>query len=183
MSTATPMPVDVTLTIGLDTEIGRVDYQQINEDGDHDGGKPFTVLDAIIQSASRQLVERVVKDIEPWGGLKRALIELSQTVAAARVEARIEEVINNYFKPTNEFGEQVGEWTSLREQIAKEIQRQLTRTHRGDGATAFDGAVKHVVADLVAKELKADIDAAKAQLREELAASAGQAAAKMLGVG
>jgi hypothetical protein len=143
-------------------------YLCSGEDGPEYG--PVTLYDAIIGAASAQLV----------GAGQKALVELVRETmlesVQREVDARLPAIIEAAFAEEVEMGDGFSSRkVSLRQVIGERVKSECAHSRDGYGhRTVLDEVMRKQVDSALHGELKADVDAAKAQLRAALQAKAAE---------
>lgn len=157
--------VTVSFRLGLDDAVG----------GYEDAP---TVRELIIREAARQLLAGD-KD-----AIRRAAIDGIREVAAEEARAAAREIVETPIRPVDRYGDPRGEPVTLRAFIGDEIKRELRLT---TDRSAFDSrsstltkVIQGEVSSVVAKELKAALDEAKAAVGKALRDAAAKAMAERL---
>jgi hypothetical protein len=161
--------------IDLDSVIG----EQIEEvgPGEYEGGN-LTLRQAVVQEVARQIVARD-RSIDTYHAVAKAREDLIREALTPIVE----EALASPVQLTNSFGEVRGEPVTMRSLVIETARKMLTakvdsngrpdRYASSDRSTTWASwLVEKQVREVFAQELQAELDAAKAMLREQLQAVA-----------
>jgi hypothetical protein len=150
-----------------------------DEDGDPAGRN--TLTDAIIDEAARKLVNSLVSQREVTDKMNQKINEMIDERVAGMVEAAFEQPVQR----TTRWGERQGEPTTVREIIREAIEKYLNAPARGrDGYTRdpknLTELVEDAVRDAMNRDLKATVEAAKANVHNTVTKKALEAAVAVL---
>lgn len=152
-----PDGVEITATIHLDPIGDRYD-----EDGNPVG--PRSIMDAVVDSAARQLIKSYA-DYDFRRQLVERVARLRDEEIRAYIVPMIREAMNGTLQKTNEYGEPRGEPVSLTAVIMDEVKKALT-LNTGNSFRSERSALTNVMREhidmVITRELKAEVDAAKA---------------------
>jgi hypothetical protein len=172
------------LTVTWDTVIGA----RQTDSGDYDeppAYEPVSLGEAVTDALAAQLRSQIDKQAEEIR--LRAYREMSQHIADVRTEvireqvtAMVREQLTKPIQKTNSWGEATGDPTTLTDLITKEVRDYLQEKapRRGYSDREREGGLLQLlrvaVTDAMQKELKAEIEKARAAVRAEVAAKAGE---------
>lgn len=175
-------PVEITLTLDLDAHLS----QHIGYDEDGEPIQQATELeDVLIGLAANKMVERLVSQRGNWDGAVRDRVNrVRDEVIVERVTPLIDEALAAAVQPTNRFGEPAAEPTTLRSVIVREATAWLTKPS-GDGfARDRKSNIARIIGEEVDRafnrELKAAIDAAKAEVSAAVQAKGAEVLAQTI---
>lgn len=168
------MEITVNVTgVDLDSVVGE-EGVRYDGDGDLAPGGPITLRAAVVREVARQLVEEHGKSYE----LGRVVGEIRGDLIREALAPVVQAALDKPVQRTNGFGEVQGEPTSMRLLLVDEARKLLNaRVDSSGRPTQYQGDqkstyVRWLVADMVREafgaELKAELDAAKAELRATL---------------
>lgn len=168
------LKIDVAFPLTLDTEItGR--YRQTGED--EYARTEVTLLDLIVEETARQFLQSATS--EERRAVRTMVSDRMTTLIDARIAPMIEEAFAAPIMQTNQYGEPTGKTATLRELVIAEAQRVMTRkTDRyNNNPNPLDAAVKAITVKVFSDELAAEVNAAKATIREHMTTTAAAALA------
>lgn len=132
-----------------------------------------SLRDLIVKRASAQLLEHVQKEGNAWPTLRGRVEKMRDDEIRAALLPVIGQAVAEAVQPTNTFGEPRGEPVTLRGLIVKEAREQLKQSGRDRrhpssdrrGATLLEHVIAHEVEGALGKELRAELEAAKADVK------------------
>lgn len=169
-------PVTLELTLDLDRYLIRSHYL---DDNGEEHGEPSTLETLVLDEAARQVVASLPREIR--AGLTQRVTEIRNDLIRDLARPIIMEALSTPLQRTNTYGEKIAGETTIREIIVTETQAWLTGRQRSGSTTTVTNVqalIREEVAAALKKELTAEIDAAKAEVR---AAVKDQAAALLAG--
>lgn len=176
------------VTIGLDTPVE--DIRRWSGDPEDPEPEPAqTIRDVIVERAASMLAHSS-RDLNRK--VQERAMQMVEEGMRARVDALIEETLTNPVRKTNDWGEPVGEPTTLRAMVLKEAQGWLTRQpsrdgsrYRSDDATKASAAelVQKTVDEVMSRELAEQVKAAKAEVQKRVQTTAAGVIAKAVSDG
>lgn len=181
-------PTTITIELNLDDHLAR--HLGYDEDGEHVQG-PMTVEDLVLGLVAQKLVRNVVdraagKGRDGWyDSLGRKVAEIRDTLIAEQLEPLVREALEGEYRATNGFGEPVGQPTTLRSVIAKQVDDWLNSrdgdTYRNPKRlTRLSALVAEQVDKAMTKELSAAVADAKAQVVAAVKAKGAEVLAKTI---
>lgn len=181
--TTEPMTINVELGLTLDTP---VDYRHRQVGEEEWATRPVSLIEAILDRAALHLVDQLAK-APTYRGWKEVVHDRILSAIDERVTPILDEAFAAPLPLTNGFGEPTGKTTTLRELIVAEAHKQLkVNAGRLDGKTPLMKVLEEVTERALTADLKAEVDAAKEQLRAAMkdaaAAVLGSAMAKAQGL-
>jgi hypothetical protein len=164
------MAEPITLTIDLDLDQHLVRFTGYDEDGE-ERTAPQTLEDVVIGQVVSTLVAMAVRDEHSgYRDLRKRVEEVTREEITAAVRPMVAEALEGPIRRTNSYGEVLDRNpTTLRDMIFEQVTTALTKGSRQD---TYGRQSKSVLSDLVqehverilAKELKGEIDKAKAEV-------------------
>lgn len=156
-----PDGVEITATINMTPGFSRV--------GDDDSASgPTTIQDAIVYEAARIALKRGDWDSTDAEGRRRLrdrITAIRDEEIRAYITPMIREAMNSTLQKTNEYGEPRGEPVSITAVIMDEVKKALT-LNTGNSFRSERSALTNVMREhidtVITRELKAEVDAAKA---------------------
>jgi hypothetical protein len=166
------MKIDVQVSeVTLDSKLGDRPMSD-GDDGYHT--EPFTLGDAVIQEVARQLIAAYGRSYD----MQRVVTEIRGDLIREHLGPVVQAAIDAPAQRTNRFGEVQGGPVSMRELLVDEARKVLNARVDSSGrpaAYASDGKnsyLEHVITravrDVFDGEMKAELDRARAELRETL---------------
>ena len=178
-------PIQVEVTLDLDKHI-HATYRQVSED-DYEP-VPATLESLVLDEAARQLLRQLTAG-ERWNDettakneLRGRVREITDGEIRARIVPLIDEALAASIRQTNTFGEPTGPATTLRDLILEEVKAAVKEITAPAGRDGYGSRKPSVLADLVAqevgaaftKEVKAELDKAKAEVLEAVRAKGAE---------
>jgi hypothetical protein len=156
-----PDGVEITATIHLTPG-----YSHVDDEGN--GSSPVTIQDAIVYEAARIALKRGDWDSTDAEGRRRLrdrITAIRDEEIRAYITPMIREAMNSTLQKTNEYGEPRGEPVSVTAVIMDEVRKALTinsnSTYRNE-RSALTNVMREHIDVVITRELKAEVDAAKA---------------------
>jgi hypothetical protein len=176
-------PTEITLSLDLDQYIA-------NHVGYDPAGEPVsqsaTVEDLILDLAAEKMLHRAVlkNSDDTYGGLRKRIADLRDALIDEQLAPLVTEALNGEFRKTNSYGEPTGEPTTLRDEIARQVNAWLT-TKAGDsynrtGLTRLQQIVAAEVDKAMVKDLSGVIAAAKAEVTAAVQAKGAEVLAQTI---
>lgn len=180
MSTSEPQHAPI-LTVTWDTVIG----SRMTDSGSYDeppAYEPVNLGELVVAG----LVDRLAGDIkrDADSGRYHSAVTEARGAATEAIKAEatsmVRDALTGTFQPMNQWGEKNGQPTTLRDLVMTEVQKFLDEKPPRNGYNdrerpgGLRELLRHEVAELMRKELKAEIDKAKALVRNEVAAKAAE---------
>lgn len=160
-------PMVFTLSLDLDNHLAR--HIGYDDDGDPIEG-PTTVEDLVLQMAADRLVRQVMREGYDWrGDLRKRVNSIRDEVIAEKLRPDIEAAFAGPIQKTNNYGDPVGEPTTLREVVVGRVEEWLKSSDRDSfrnpkGLTKPQQLIAEEVDRVLAREMKDAIAAAKAEV-------------------
>lgn len=150
----------------------------------HDGepsAEPMKVIDAIVQEAARQVVDRTI-DYDFKREIQKAVNRNLDTEIFARLQPLLDKAFNRQFQQTNEFGEPIGDNKTLSEIIAAKADKELklNSRERGVGYGATESMLTKLIRDEVEHRLRTELTAVVAEAKKEVIAAVQAEGGKVL---
>lgn len=171
------MPTTLTLTLDWTPILRRA---RETPDGDWID-EPVTIEEVLLDAAVDRVVDRL--DAEIMRGLAQRARQIRDEVIREEIEPLIREALSGPIMRTNSYGEPIsGSETTLRDVIMDHARRALTLQPQGSRSTydlpAATKVLREQVDLVVTKEVKAIVDAVKAETYERIRAAAADQIAK-----
>lgn len=167
------------LTVTWDTVIGSRNVGWDPATGPE--SEPVALGDLVVNGLVDRLTAEIKSDAEPYRGAVSVAREAIAAAAKDEATALVREALSGRIQRTDNWGDPQGEPTTLRDLIRGEIQAFLgekpPRPGYNDTPGPFRQLLKVEVQDALAKELREEIRAARAQV----AAAVRERAAEILG--
>lgn len=160
-------PIEVTLSIDLDKHLAK--HIGYDEEGDPIQS-PSTVEDVVLGLVADKLVATLFREGYDWrGNLTRRVASIRDEQIAAAVRPDVEAALAGTVQKTNSYGDPVGEPTTMRDLIVARVDEWLKSSDRDSfrnpkGLTKPQAIIAEQVDKVLAKEMKAAVDAAKAEV-------------------
>jgi hypothetical protein len=155
--------VEITATINLNAG-----YQHVDDEGN--GRGPVSIQDAIVHEAARLALKRGdwdSTDAEGRRHLRERIAAIRDEEIRALITPMIREAVAGPVQKTNEYGEPRGEPVSMTAVIMDEVRKALTiqpnSTYRNE-RSALTNVMREHIDTVITRELKAEVDAAKAKV-------------------
>jgi hypothetical protein len=175
------MPIEISASITLDTVIGDT-YRQTGED-DY-ATVPVTFADAIVERCADKLMAKIIHDeTSGYDSLRKKVATRATELIDARIAPLVEDVVTKGWTKTNAYGEPTGHTTTIREIVVEQIGKHLIRRPNArfdSDKSTFDKVLDTTIASVLAKELAAEVTAAKDVVRKQVAASASAVLSKAI---
>jgi hypothetical protein len=158
-------PVNVTIELDLDKHLRN--FVRFDEEGE-EVSESTTIEDVILDMAARSLVVGIDKELRrDLGGRVR---EIRDEIIVDELRPEIENALSQPFRRSNSYGEPTGPETTLREEIVRVAQDMLNKPVRSTARydqqrTLVEETIHTQVHKVLASELKAAVDEAKAAVR------------------
>lgn len=163
-------PIKVELTLDLDKHI-HSGWRQTSED---DYAPIETTLETLVLDlAARKVADMSTRDRELTTEIRSRVAQLRDDEIRAHVRPLIEEALTRSLQRTNSFGEPAGEETTLRDLILAEVGAEVKRlasvktdryAARSDARTPLQEMIEKEVGAAFAKDVRAELDKAKAEI-------------------
>jgi hypothetical protein len=164
------MAEPITLTIDLDLDQHLVRHIGYDEDGE-ERTAPQTLEDVVIGQVVEELVNRAVRDQQSgYSGLRKRVEDITREEISAAVRPLVAKALEGPIRRTNSYGEVLDRNpTTLRDMIFEQVTKALTKGSQQDrygqrSTSVLSDLVKEHVDRILAKELKGEIDKAKAEV-------------------
>lgn len=169
------------LTVTWDTVIG----SRLTDSGSYDeppAYEPVCLGNLVVDG----LVDRLAGDVKREASERyRAAVNEARSAATAAIQAEataiVREALHGTFQPMTQWGEKAGEPTTLRDLVKREVQKFLDEpAPRGNGYNdqrrpgGLRELLKVEVAEAMRTELRAEIEKARAAVREQVSAKAAE---------
>lgn len=161
-------PIRLTIDLDLDQHLDR--FTGYDEDGE-ERTEPQTLEGVVIDQVVTALVNRAVRDEQSgYPGLRKRVEAITREEITEAARPMVAKALEGPIRRTNSYGEVIDKKpTTLRDMIVDQVGSALTQRSRQD---SYGRQSKSVLSDLVeehvnrtlAKELKAEIDKAKAEV-------------------
>lgn len=172
------------LAVTWDTVIGHRVGEQEEETGYRDY-EEVSLGEAVTAALAAQLSMRVDREAdeirhEARRRMAEHVAQVRTEVIREQVAAMVRDQLAKPIRKTNTWGESVGEETTLTDLIAKEVKDYLSETapRRGYSDREREGGLlqllRAAVTDAMQKELRGEIEKARAAVREQVAARAAE---------
>lgn len=162
------MNINVDITdIGIDSIVG--EHRTVDGDGDYCTA-PLTLGEAV----AKHVAEEAMKD-DSYRTLRREVLEVRTEEVRRQLEPVVAEAIASPVKRTNQFGEEVGDATTLNALIVKEARELLAkRDDYGRGNTLLQRTVRAEVEKALRSELAEVLKEEKEKVVAAVRASAAE---------
>jgi hypothetical protein len=170
----------IEVRLDLAAEVPR-DYTQIglDEDGPSYHEEPTTILDQVVAAAAAQLIGVKERD------LRKAIVKQVENQVGSFVRSQmpaiLKEALNGrlVIPATSDYGQDTVV-PSLRDMITTQAQQQLRKTsdRYGSDKPVLQQLVSETVKQMLGEDLRAELEAARKVLRDEIAQRAQQLLAK-----
>ena len=172
-----PFKLNIGFDLTLDTEVGTT-YRQTGED-DY-AHEPVTLLDAIVAATASKLATMITKE-DSYKSHRAVVQEQLKEEIRARIIPLVDEAFAGPIKQVNRYGEPMGTATTMRELVIAAVQSHMQLQGRDNyNKTAFSMALTECTQAVVAKELAAEVAAAKLKIRQSLTQAAAAVIAQQL---
>lgn len=152
--------IEVSLSIGMDTVVGsEVEY---DADGvaSYSGG--VRLADLVADRIAERLIEQARRDVDMATIRRRIDLAVDEAVTE-----KLTSIMDREIVPTNEYGRPVGEPRTLSEEVVKKAEAWFTSYPRDsysrDKGTNAQRLINEAVGKALEREVKAQIEAAKAE--------------------
>lgn len=168
----------IEMDLDFDSVIGEVHHG----DGDRDQPEsvsPYRFGDLVVEAVAAQFARQVDADIR--SEMRSAIREALMARINERVGAIVDETFEQGIPRTNQYGEVLRDHctgqdqvVTLRELIVAQVGQHLrvTGNRAGHGQSRFDKTLAETTEAVLAKELAAEVKAAKDEIRKRVRASA-----------
>lgn len=150
-------PLNITITdLTLGTVVGE------HYDTDKEYRVPLTLADAIVEAAARLLMLD-----SDWVSVKTQVRNIRDEEIRAHVAVEIEAALTGTFEATNSYGEKTGKKTTLREQIARQVEEAIRIDNRNSYSrqpTPFEKVIREEVDKALHAELAEIVKDEKAKV-------------------
>lgn len=177
------MNINITVSeVDLTSVIG--EWSHYDVEGDYVGTGPKTLGDAVAAQIAADL-----KRDEGYPGLKSKVMEVRNDEIREQIKPIVAKAIEGNIQKTNEWGQPVGQSTTLHELIVKEVndylKRKVSDGYRSGNQTVIEKFVQDAVDKVVKKELAEAIVDEKTKVVAAVRAKAAElvAAAVREGIG
>lgn len=161
------MSEPITITIDLDLDRHLAEHRGFDHEGEPVSG-PTTVEDVVLGLVVDRLVNRFVSGRGAWDNTVRDRVnEVTHEVIVEKITPMVTDAIAAGVQKTNSYGEPIGEPVTMRDVIvatAKEWLEKPTNDYGRDRKTRLQALLHDEVERAMKAELKATIDAAKAEV-------------------
>lgn len=180
--TTSELAVRVDVQVGevtLDTVIG--EHTEYYGPDDEPSRKPYTLRDLLVKEFLRKMLTE--------GGmhsLRTTIEQIRREVVREMVEQTVREILAGPFQPTSAYGENTGEPTTLRAMIATQAAAALkvrTDSSYGRRESVVEKIVREETGSVLAKELKAALEAERAKVVALMQSEGAKLIAQMLTAG
>lgn len=159
------------LTITWDTVIG----SRLVDPGSYDEPPAYEPVDlggAVVETIAARLIDEIRKDIHT--AVQAAVAPTIQ----AETSAIVRETLSGEIRRTNRWGEPEGAATTLRDMLADDVaaylREPMRRARYDERKGGFRELLREQVDEVMREELSAEIQKARAAVREQVAAKAAQ---------
>jgi hypothetical protein len=180
------------IAVGVDIHLNTVVAEEQVGEEDYGEGRmkpiyePVTLLDIIIESAARQLVDKITRDAD-WGSTRDAVLKIRRDIITEAVTPSVMAALEAPLRRTNTYGEPFGVESTMREILTEEATRiaqaQLKmgdRFNSSGSKTAMEKVLSECVAATIEKELRMTMEDAKKTVRDKVATSTSEVLAKAI---
>lgn len=134
--------------------------------------EPVNLGDAVVAQIVERLIGEVRKDI------RKTVLAAVQSAIEAEVSAVVREVLTGEIRRTNRWGEKQGDPTTLRDMLADDVANYLNepaKNWRSDERKGgFRALLRDTVDETLSRELRTEVEHAKAAVRAQVAAKAAE---------
>lgn len=176
----------VTVALTLGTYVG----ERCVDPGSHEeppAYEPVTLLEAIVDRAAHQLVQKIIRGSFEWhDSLRDYVYDVREQMVRDAIGPMVQAALDEPLQRTNSWGDPIGDPRTIRTVVADTVVAEakealgVGKARHARQPTVLERLVAETVPAVLTKELAAEVAEAKATLRGAVAKSAAQVMADAL---